>query len=198
MRLGLLGGTYDPPHYGHLAAAEEVRHRLRLDRVLWVPAGTPPHKAAATVTPSADRLEMVRRAVRCNEHFEVSDLEVRRPGPSYTVDMLDHAAAMYPAHELILLIGADQFAALPTWHRAYRIPELARLAVMCRSRAPFDPAAVEEAIPQVRGRYELVDVPDLPLSSSALRQRVREGLPIRYLVPDAVRAYIEREGLYRG
>ena len=197
MRLGLLGGTYDPPHYGHLAAAEEVRHRLRLDRVLWVPAGTPPHKAATNVTPAAKRLEMVRRAIRCNEHFEVSDLEVLRSGPSYTVALLEDAAALYPAHELILLIGTDQFAALPTWHQAHRLPQLARLAVMCRSRAPFDSAAVEAAIPEMRGRYDLVDVPDLPLTSSALRERVREGLPIRYLVPEAVREYIEREGLYR-
>lgn len=194
--LGVLGGTYDPPHFGHLAAAEEARHRLGLRRVLWVPAGSPPHKAKQGVTPAHHRVAMLRLAVSGNPVFEVSEIEQQRAGPSYTVDTLALLRAEHPAHELVFLLGSDEFAVLRTWREAHVLPELARLGVMVRAGVRLDAERVEEELPSVRSRYELVPVPDLPISSAGLRARIRSGLPIRYLVPDAVREYIEREGLY--
>lgn len=191
----MLGGTFDPPHLGHLAAAEEARHRLGLREILWIPAGSPPHKAHVPVTPAHHRLAMLRRAVADNPRFRVSEFELEREGPSYTVDTL-RALGEAQGEPLVFLLGSDEFAALDTWHRPHELPRLARLGVLVRHGVRFDPSAVERVTPEVAGRYELVRVPDLPLSSSNLRERVRAGLPIRYLVPDAVRLYIESTGLY--
>ncbi len=196
--IGIMGGTFDPPHYGHLAAAEEVRYRLGLDLVVWVPAGTPPHKAASEVSPARDRLAMLEAAVAGNPCFRISRVELLREGPSYTVDTLRELGRQYSECRLVFIVGSDEFAALHTWHRPERLTEHAELAVMVRSGVEVDFDLTERAVPSIVGRYVRVPVPDLPMSSSDLRQRVREGLPIRYLVPDAVREYIEAHGLYRG
>ena len=194
--IGLMGGTFDPPHHGHLAAAEEVRHRLGLEEILWVPAGNPPHKAHLPITAAAHRLAMLRLALRENPRFRVELYEIERPAPSYTADTLRALRERHPSDELVFLLGSDEFASLAAWREPHVIPKLARLAVMARARVRYDTSEVERAVPEVAGRYEIVPVPDLPLSSSALRDRVRSGLPIRYLVPDPVCEYIERTGLY--
>ncbi len=196
-RLGVMGGTYDPPHYGHLAAASDVMHALGLDSVLWVVSGRPPHKLHLPVTPANHRLEMVERAIHGNPRFQVSTIELERRGPSYTVETLRRLRDSRPGDSLYFLMGSDEFAALHTWHEAELIPKLAHLAVMLRAGTQLDTTRVGSLSVEVSGRYTLVLVPEVGTSSSEVRRRVRDGMPIRYLVPDNVAAYIEREQLYK-
>jgi len=186
-RIGLFGGTFDPPHVGHLALAEAARRRLRLDRVVFVPAGDPPHKRGRRLSPAADRLAMTRLAVRGLPGFEVSDLEIRRRGPSFTVDTLRRLAARDPGARLYLLLGADSLEEFPTWRDPAGIRRLATLAVAGRPghRAP-------------RGRGVVrIGGAELDVSSSRLRAQARAGHRLRVLVPDAVARYVERHRLYR-
>lgn len=192
-----MGGTYDPPHYGHLAAASDVMHALGLDSVLWVVSGRPPHKLHLPVTSAHHRLEMVERAIHGNPRFQVSTIELEKQRPSYTVDTLRRLRDLHPGESLYFLMGSDEFAALHTWHKAELIPHLAHLAVMLRAGTQLDTARVESLSVEVPGRYTLVPVPEVGTSSSEVRRRVRDGMPIRYLVPDNVASYIEREQLYR-
>lgn len=192
-RLGIFGGTFDPPHLGHLALAEWAREELGLDRVVFVPAGAPPHKRAPG-TPAADRLAMTRAAVRGRPEFEVDALETRRAGPSYTVDTLRALAARRPGAELWLLVGADMFASMGAWREIGAIARLARIAVAVRpgTRVPARPA-------WARGGLGIVPLanPGIEISSSAVRDRARAGRSVRYLVPDAVARLIAARGLYR-
>ncbi len=199
-RIGLFGGTFDPPHLGHLVLAEWARVRLRLDRVVFVPAGTPPHKRGRRLTDAALRLAMTRLAVRGNPAFTVSDLEARRAGPSFTVDTLRHFHARQPGARFYLLMGADSLADFPIWHEPGEIIRLATLVVAARP-GPAGPARGTGrplAPARARGRVVLLDNPLVGISSSALRGRARAGRSLRYLVPDAVAAYVARHGLYRG
>lgn len=191
-RLGLFGGTFDPPHVGHLALAEWARDRLRLDQVLFVPAGRPPHKRRSDLSPSADRLAMTRLAVRGQPAFHVSNVEARRDGPSFTVDTLRWARERYPRASLFLLVGADSLADLPHWHEPERIVRLARLVVAARpGLSPSRPGK------RFGARVLVLDNPGLEVSSSVIRARARAGRSIRYLVPDPVARYVARRGLYR-
>jgi nicotinate-nucleotide adenylyltransferase len=190
-RIGLFGGTFDPPHLGHLVLAEWARARLGLDRVVFMPAGTPPHKRGRRLTDAAHRLAMTRLAVRGNPAFSVSGLEARRVGPSFTVDTLQHFHARQPGARLYLLMGADSLADFPSWRGPGEIARLATLVVAARP-GPADPAQGAVA----RGRVVMLDNPLVAISSSALRSRVRAGRSLRYLVPDAVAAYVARHGLY--
>jgi nicotinate-nucleotide adenylyltransferase len=192
-RLGVFGGTFDPPHVGHLALAEWAREELGLDRVLFVPAGTPPHKRAARAG-AAHRLAMTRRAVRGNPAFAVSTIESRRAGPSYTADTLAAVAKANPGAELWLLMGADMYATFDSWVRPGEIAALAALAVALRpgTRAP----RVSRAARSGRGVRWLTN-PALEVSSSAVRERARRGASLRYLVPDAVARYVAKHRLYR-
>ena len=191
-RIGLFGGTFDPPHAGHLAIAEWAREQLRLDRVLFVPAGAPPHKRARRLSSVAARVAMTRLAVRGNPAFRLSQLEVRRRGPSFTVDTLRAVRAADPGVEVFLLMGEDSLDDFRTWHEPAAIRGLARLAVARRPggrrRTPARGIA--------RGLIWL-DNPGLELSSSAIRARARAGRSVRYLVPDAVARYLARRRLYR-
>jgi nicotinate-nucleotide adenylyltransferase len=191
-RLGIFGGTFDPPHVGHLALAEWAREELALDRVLFVPAGTPPHKAAARAG-VAHRVAMTRRAVRGNPAFAVSTIEARRHGPSYTADTVTAIAEAHPGAELWLLMGADMYATFDTWVRPAEIAARAALAVALRpgAKAPRPSRFARRG----RGVRWLAN-PALELSSSAVRERARDGLSLRYLVPDAVARYIEQLQLY--
>jgi len=191
-RVGIFGGTFDPPHYGHLALAEWARAELRLDHVLFVPAGRAPHKRGAVRSSVKDRLAMTRLAVRGNAAFAVSTLETLRRGPSWTVDTVRALVARAPRDRFHLLMGADMFATFDTWREAQAIAEHAVLAVALRpgAHAPRAPRAV-------RGRrVAWLTNPGFELSSSALRARARRGLSLRYLVPDAVARYIKRHALY--
>ena len=195
-RIGLFGGTFDPPHVGHLALAECARDRLRLDEVRFIPAGQPPHKRGERITGAARRVAMARLAVRGNPAFAVSTVETRRGGPSFTVETLRAVARAAPDARLFLLMGADSLDEFRTWREPEAILGLATLAVAERPGAA--PGGRRRASRLRRGRVAWLDNAELAVSSSLVRARVRAGRSIRYLVPDAVAAYIARHRLYRG
>jgi nicotinate-nucleotide adenylyltransferase len=195
MRLGLYGGTFDPPHLGHLILAEACREACALDRVWFVVAGAPPHKPGER-TPVADRLEMVRIAVAGHPAFEVSEIEAKGPGPHYSFQTLEAIRRDRPEDELFFLIGADSLADLPTWRQPGRIATLATIVVV--DRPGFDPAlraAAPDLGPAARP-IRHVPAPPIGVASHDLRRRVAEGRSIRYQVPRGVEAYIAAHGLY--
>ncbi len=197
-RLGVMGGTFDPIHYGHLVAAQEAATTLDLDRVLFIPVWQPPHKADEPSASPEDRLCMVRLAVADNTHFEVSTIEIERAGLSYTVDTLQGLADTYQGAVLYFIVGMDSLADLPKWHDPARILRLARIAALHRPGwATVDLAALAHELPESNGRVDLVEMPELDISSTELRERIRGGRPVRYLVPDTVAAYLAERDLYR-
>ena len=205
-RMGVLGGTFDPPHYGHLFLADTARVQLRLDRVLFAPAGVPPHKRVVRSPdqskdhPSAvdHRLTMLRLALQDagEPAFYLSRVDVDRPGPHYTVDALTILQEKFSAAQIWFLTGADSLVDLPHWRAPARIIKLARLAVLPRPGAEPDMDVLSEAVPRLRKRLDWLAGPPVALSSSALRERVRQGLPLRYLVPPSVEAYVQAHDLY--
>jgi nicotinate-nucleotide adenylyltransferase len=197
VRLGIFGGTFNPPHLGHLVCAQEAYIQLRLDRVMLMPARIPPHKPVEDEPGVPHRLELCRLAVEGDERFTVSDLEAQRDGPSYTIDTLRELHDREPDTELFLIVGGDIAAGLPRWRQPEAVLELATLAVARRRGTPR--SRVSEALLELRGaeRAEFFRMPRIGISSTFVRRRVRAGQPIRYIVPDAVDRYIEREGLYR-
>jgi nicotinate-nucleotide adenylyltransferase len=188
--LGVFGGTFDPIHIGHLVTAVSVRHELQLDRLLMVVAHDPWQKTASgEVTPAPVRFEMVAAAVSGVPGLEASDLELQRPGPSYTADTLRELQDREPGAELFLIVGSDAAGGLSTWERAEEVRDLATLVVMPRPNH-------EEEAPPAGWRFVEVDVPSIELSSTDVRDRVAAGRPIHFLVPDAVRHLIEERALY--
>lgn len=201
MRIGILGGTFDPVHFGHLLTAESCREQLRLDEVWFVPAASAPHKQSQTTSPAANRVEMLRLAIGGHEAFRVSEIELARGGVSYTVDTLEVIRNERPADELFLLLGGDSLADLPTWREPRRICELAVPATVGRPGSPppnYSLLAdfVERARLAEIERHH-VEMPLIGISSRDLRKRVAEGRSIRYQVPRAVEQYIATTGLYR-
>jgi nicotinate-nucleotide adenylyltransferase len=205
LRVGILGGTFDPIHFGHLVIAEEVREALELDRVLFVPASRPPHKLDEEVAPAADRVAMVALAIAGNPSFAISRIELERDGPSYTADTLgelaDEAARQRVARSLYFIISTEALASFATWHEPARILELARLVVVPRPGAPLpDATRLAAMLPGGAAsatRVECVATVPLAHSSSDVRARVAAGHSIRYLVPPAVESYIRDHRLYR-
>jgi nicotinate-nucleotide adenylyltransferase len=196
--IGIMGGTFDPIHVGHLAVAEEAREALGLERVLFVPAGQPPHKLPGSVSAARDRVAMVELAIADNPAFELSTIELEREGPSFTVDTVEALAVAHPGTTLHLILSAETFAELPSWHEPDGLFEVARMAVVPREGYPApDPAWVGRAFPGREDRVDYLGGPRLGLSSTALRTRVAAGRSIRYLVPPAVEAYIVEHQLYR-
>ena len=187
VRRGILGGTFDPPHLAHLFAGESAYSELGLDVVTFVPAGAPWQKADRVVAASVHRWEMTRLAVEPIEYFDAHDLEVVRDGWTYTADTL----VEFGADDLVLILGSDAAAGLPTWHRPDRVLEMAEIAVVPRPGAPR--SAVDAAVTE----YHWLDGPELDISSTMLRSRVASGESIRFLVPEPVRSYISGRGLYR-
>lgn len=185
MLTGVLGGSFDPIHHGHLILARAAREELGLDRIVFVPANRSPHKADTKPATPEDRWAMVNLAIRGERGFEASDTELRRPAPSYTVDTLRELGGQYPGDEFTLLIGADNVAGFATWREPEEIRRLARIAVLDRAGQ----TAVRHDWPVVR---RVVDI-----SSTDIRARVAEGCSIRYLTPDSVCGYIESHRLYR-
>jgi nicotinate-nucleotide adenylyltransferase len=200
--VGVMGGTFDPVHLGHLAVAEEAREALGLASVLFVPAGVPPHKPVADVTRVEDRVTMVELGIADNPAFRLSRVEVDREGPSFTVDTLEALADAERAagreSALTLILSAETFAGLPAWRDPHRLFELARVAVVPRSghQAPDD-AWLDRHFPGAASRVVRLDGPILHISSTAIRDRLAAGRSIRYLVPDAVARYIGDHGLYQ-
>jgi len=195
-RIGVIGGTFDPLHYGHLVLAENARVQLRLDRVLFVLAGQPPHKPYQPITPARHRVAMVEVAIADNPAFALSRVDLGRPGPHYTVDMLALLRQEYPRAELFFLMGGDSLAGFPAWRDPAGIARLARLVVMQRPGYEPDLLALEQAVPGIRERLVWLDALYLDIAASDLRRRVREGLPLRYLVPSPVEIYIREHRLY--
>jgi nicotinate-nucleotide adenylyltransferase len=194
-RTGILGGSFDPIHYGHLAIAEEARAVLRLDRVLFIPAARQPLKTAAHIASPEMRLEMACLACTGNGAFQVSPIEIERSGPSYTVATLE-ALRDALGGELFFILGADALADLPRWRAAPRIIELAGIVAIRRPGFALDAAVVARALPGLAARLTQIEGPMLDISSTALRQRVAAGRPIRYQTPDPVIRYIAEKGLY--
>lgn len=192
MRLGVLGGTFDPIHLGHLILAEYAREQLSLERVLFVPAGDPWRKAGRHISAAVHRLAMTRLAVEDSPYFEVDDCELRRDGPTYTVDTLRYLRETRRPDELYFLLGEDALADLPFWHDPGGIARLAVIAV-----APREGAEVP-TLPFDASRLVNLAMPYIGISSTLLRERAAAGLSLRYQVPEPVRIYIERYRLYRG
>lgn len=211
-----MGGTFDPIHVGHLAIAEEAREALELDRIVFVPAGRPPHKPAGTAADPERRFVMVQLAIADNPAFAVSRIEIDRPGPSYTADTVEalagrdrrsrdgsrvgprDAPGADDVTDLTLILSAETFSELPTWRQPERILDVARLAVVPREGYPApDPQWLAKAFPGREARVAYLDGPLVGVSSTDIRERVQAGRSIRYLVPAAVETYIAANHLYR-
>lgn len=199
MNFGVLGGTFDPIHIGHLIIAEEARLRLGLSQVIFVPAGEPWLKEHSTISPGEHRLEMIRLAIVPNLFFRASTVDLERPGPSYTVDTLtDLRRELGEEAQLYFILGLDALAELPTWREPERIIETCRLAAARRPEVrDLDLESLERSIPGISHRVSILDNPLINISSSEIRERVAAGLPITDLVPDAVARYIREKGLYK-
>jgi nicotinate-nucleotide adenylyltransferase len=196
--LGILGGTFDPPHYGHLVLAENARAQLHLDRVLLVPAGQQPLKRDRDITPARHRAAMVEAAIAGNADFALSRVDLDRPGPHYTTDTLALLREKYPKADLFFLIGSDSLAQLGAWHDPAGILQRAWLAVMLRPGWEADLDELARTVPGIRERLTWLDAPCLDISATDLRRRARQGLPLRYLLPPAVEVYVRKYRLYTG
>ena len=198
-QLGVFGGTFDPIHLGHLTAADEVRIRLGLEKILFVPAGQPWLKANRAVTPSLHRLEMVRLAISGNPHFDLSTAEVDRPGSTYTVDTISMLRGQLGEDvDMLFLLGSDTLAGLPQWKEPQELIHLCRLAVFTRPGAPLPSLeALERAVPGISGRVVPVEVSEVDIGATEIRERVARGDPVTGLVLPAVERYIHEHGLYR-
>jgi nicotinate-nucleotide adenylyltransferase len=199
LALGLMGGTFDPIHFGHLVAAEAVRHQLSLDRVIFIPAGSPPHKRGRQVSDAPHRLLMAVLATVTNPYFEVSRIEVDRPGPSYTADTVAHfRAELGEEPELYFITGLDAVREILSWHDHRRFLSLCRVVAVTRpGYRRGELQDLERVLADTQGSLEVIEVPALAISSSDIRRRVEAGAPIKYLVPEAVEHYILKSGLYR-
>lgn len=194
MKVGVLGGTFDPVHTGHLIVAEQARDALALDLVLFVPAGEPWRKSHRAITPGEHRLAMLRIAVEGNDHFGISDIELRAAGPSYTADTLATLAGERLDDEFVFVLGSDALADLPNWHEPERIVRHATLAVAPREMQELNATLL--TLPGLTARVVPFDVPRIDISSTDIRARVAAGRSVRYLVPRGVEAYIAAHGLY--
>jgi nicotinate-nucleotide adenylyltransferase len=199
-KIGVLGGTFDPIHLGHLIVAEDLREKLGLGEVLFIPAGHPwlKLKEEKPISPAEHRLAMVRLAVASNPYFKVSTMEIERPGLSYSIDtVLELKAKLGAQAEIYFIVGPDALAELPKWKEPARLVELCQVVGIGRpGYAKANLRKLERSIPGASQRIMLVEVPKINISSTDIRKRVAQGLSIRYLVPEAVEKYIEEHGLY--
>lgn len=197
MRVGLLGGTFDPIHIGHLIIAEEARVRLNLDKVLFIPARRSPHKLDEAPCALEHRMRMVELAVADNPYLDVCRLEAERPGPSYTVDTVESLRVAYgPGVDLFFIMGMDSLEGLSRWREPQRLISMVRIVAVGRAGCTVDLRALERELPGIGERLDLLPTLQIGISSTELRRRVREALPIRYQVPAAVEKYIVEHGLY--
>ena len=198
MNIGVLGGTFDPIHVGHLALAEEVRDRLELAEVLFVPAGQPYLKASTPISAAEHRLQIVRLAIAGRSYFTLSTMEIERTGPTYTVDTIaELKSRLDDEDELYFILGWDTLDELPKWHEPGRLISLCRLVAVPRVGCPVpDLGSLDKAIPGLSGRVIMLDKPEIGISASVIRERVARGLSIKHLVPEAVAKYIREQGLY--
>lgn len=199
-RVAILGGTFDPIHLGHLAVAQGVLHETGVERVVFLPNAQPPHKRGQHVTPAAHRAAMVRLAIAGNPAFAFSDLELRREGPSYTIETVRTLRAQEPGWEATFVIGMDSLLEIRTWREYEAL--LTQTDWVVVTRPGSDPARGQQVLaelgPSLTARIRLLEIPGVAVSSTDLRRRASAGYPLRYLVPDAVAAYIEEHHLYSG
>lgn len=196
MRLGLLGGTFDPPHFGHLHIARAACDQLQLDQVLFVPAGVQPLKQGQISSPPEHRARLVQLAIADKPCFALSRLDLDRPGPHYTVDLLGLVHQQYPGVEVWFIMGEDSLSDLLRWREPARLIELARFAVLQRPGYEPDWPTLDAALPDLRGRLDWLTCAELDVSARAIRQRVKQRQAIDHLVPAAVAAYIAEHQLY--
>ena len=198
LRLGIMGGTFDPIHYGHLVAAEMARSEFNLSKVLFIPSRKPPHKDRSDISEAGLRFEMIERAIQDNPAFDISALELERKGPSYTVDTLRILRHTWPEHELYFITGTDALREIFSWREAEEI--LMMTEFIGAARPGFDASdfllQVQQEHPETQGRIHYLEVPALAISSTDIRARVKRGQPIRYLLPEPVRHFIQQFGLY--
>lgn len=198
-RIGIMGGTFDPIHYGHLVAAEMARSEFNLSKVLFIPTGIPPHKDRLDISEGRSRLEMVERAIKDNPAFECSAMEIERQGPSYTVETLRLLSKIWPEHELYFITGTDALREIFSWREAEEI--LTMIQFIGAARPGFDAKdflqSVRQDHPEIVDKIHYLEVPALAISSTDIRMRVKQQKPIRYLLPEAVRLFIEQKNLYR-
>lgn len=197
MNIGLFGGTFDPPHIGHLIIADQTLTQLGLDEVWFMPVGQPPHKATNHVSPAHHRVAMVELAIAHHPRFKLSLFDVERPAPHYSSTAIALLESQHPQHDWYFVMGADSLEDLPHWHQPQRLIEIAMLAVAARPGAHPDLQAIERAVPGVSSRVRWVNAPRVDLSSTELRRMVRTSASLRYLVTDEVRDYIATHRLYQ-
>lgn len=197
-KLGIMGGTFDPIHYGHLVTAEAARHQFELDRVIFIPAGKPPHKTRRNISRPEHRLCMTRLAVRSNPWFEVSDMEITRTGPSYTINTVTEIMMLYPTAEVCFITGADAVLEILTWHRVEELLDMC--CFIAATRPGYCLQSLREILTSLPERYldniYTMEVPALAISSTDIRLRIIDGRPIKYLLPEAVEEYIIERKLY--
>lgn len=196
-KIGIMGGTFDPIHYGHLIAAQEAYHEFQLDKVIFMPTGTPPHKTRVDILDSRQRYVMTLMAIADNEAFEISDMEVKRKTPSYTVETLRKLKKIYPASDLYFITGADAVIEILTWKEPQELASLTNF--VAASRPGFSLKRFRELIKKIKPAPKVfgLEIPALAISSSDIRQRVSQGKPIRYLLPNKVWRYIYSKGFYK-
>lgn len=195
-RLGFLGGTFDPPHIGHLLLAETARQQLELERVYFLPAGEPPHKEEEQISPVAKRMRMTEIAIASNPYFALDAVDAERPAPHYTATLLPLLHERYPDSEIWLLIGGDSLRDLPAWHKPQEVLAKCRLATLPRPGAIINWDDLEAAVPGVQKAVTMLDGPNIAVSSTRIRQWAAAGRSLRYLVPPEVQAFIVQERLY--
>ncbi len=198
MRLGIFGGTFDPPHLAHLILADECRYQLELDKVLWVLTPTPPHKLTQDISPLEQRLALLQAALTGEAAFVISRVDIDRPAPHYAVDSMRILHRDYPGDTLVYLMGGDSLRDLPTWHTPRDfITACDEIGVMRRPGAAVDLAELERLLPELPARLRWVNTPLIEISASAVRQRIRTGAPYRHYLPPPVAEMIAARGWYR-
>ncbi len=198
MRIGIMGGTFDPIHFGHLRMAETVREIFRLDKILFIPSARPPHKVEKNVTPELYRLMMTFLATQSNENFQVSPMEILREGLSYTLDTMNQLEKKFGADtELFFIIGADSMIDLPKWHKAQELVSKVHFIATTRPGVVVNLAEVKKFFGNAAKNIHQVEIAGLEISSTDIRERVKNSKSIKYLVPEVVEDYIVKEGLYK-
>lgn len=195
MKIGIMGGTFDPIHSAHLIIASFAREEFDLDKVIFMTGGNTPHKDM-TGADAADRYEMVKIAVRDNEYFEADDFEIKKTGYSYTVETLEYLKEKYPGAELYFIVGSDSLDYMDKWHECRRLFSMCTVLLFERRGFPDTQKKIEELEKEYSCRIERIDAPIIELSSSMIRERILSGKSVRYIVPDHVIEYIDERGLY--
>lgn len=198
MNVGVLGGTFDPPHIGHLIIGDQALHQLGLNEVWYTPVGQPTHKVGRPVSAAVHRVAMTRLAIATHANFRLREDDVQRPGPHYSLTLIKLLRQLHPEHAFTFIIGEDSLADLPKWHQPAQLLDFVRLAVAHRPGSRPDMAAIQAVVPDIEQRVHWVEAPLLDLSSTDLRQRLGSGRSTRYLMPRAVADYAVSQKLYAG